>query len=343
MSIKKYLYRNKIEDAINAFVPQGADLCSKRQTTNAVQYIMSFPGTTTSPAMLIVYYNNDGTTTLNCSQGKNPDLSAKWAESIASSTEAVLYETSNLYFSSIEEDQFDYLKEFLSECNTTCTTRTVSNGCMYSFCGEYGEMLYATRYTNGAILFQGHPSITFNNAITALADIFPSDVILVGLTTYYKLEYKRDDLESELYNVCPNLVGKISNDIVNVMLPSIGLRRAIPKGLTDYSYLCFSVLRGLEGIIKTIFKDKGVTLSAKSNFGGLIKYDDVARVASVDSSKACLFSDAAEKDRVEKLYALLCQQRHRIFHYDPLTPLILDKDDAIDVLEETLKTINDAY
>ena len=72
-------------------------------------------------------------------------------------------------------------------------------------------------------------------------------------------------------------------------------------------------------------------------------YDDVARVASVDSSMACLFSDAAEKDRVEKLYALLCQQRHRIFHYDPLTPLILDKDDAIDVLEETLKTINDAY
>ena len=230
MSIKKYLYRNKIEDTINAFVPQGADLRSKRQTKNAVQYIMSFPGTTISPAMLIVYYNNDGTTTLNCSQGKNPDFSAKWAESIASSTEAVLYETNNLYFSSIEEDQFDYLKEFLSECNTTCTTRTVSNGCMYSFCGEYGEMLYATRYTNGAILFQGHPSITFNNAITALADIFPSDVILVGLTTYYKLEYKRDDLESELYNVCPNLVGKISNDIVNVMLPSIGLRRAIPKG-----------------------------------------------------------------------------------------------------------------
>lgn len=343
MSIKKYLYRNKIEDAINAFVPRGANLRSRRQTKNAMQYIMSFPGTAISPAMLIVYYNNDGTTTLNSSQGKNPEFSAKWAESVASSTEAVLYDTSNLYFSSIGEDQFDYLKEYLSECNTTYTIKAVPNGCMYSFCGEYGEMLFATRYTNGAIRFQGHPSITFNNAITALADIYPSDVILVELTTYYKLDYKRDDLENELYNVCPNLVGKLSNDVVNAILPSIGLQRAIPTGLTDYSYLCYPVLRGLEGIIKTIFKDKGEIIPARNSFGGLLNYDENLRVASVEPAKEGLFTDAVEKSRVECLYALLRQQRHRLFHFDQMSPILLSKDDAKDILEETLKTINDAY
>ena len=343
MSIKKYLYRDKVEDAIMAYAPQGANVRSKRQTKNAVQYIMSFPGTAISPAMLIVYYNNDGTTTLNCSQGKNPEFSAKWAESVASSTEAILYDTSNLYFSSIDEEQFDYLKEYLSECNTTCATRIVPNGCLYSFSGEYGDMLYATRYTNGGILFQGHPSITFNNAITALADIYPSDVILVGLTTYYKLDYKRDDMIEELMNVCPKLNGKLSDDIINSMLPSIGLRRAIPKGLTDYSYLCFPVLRGLEGILKTLFKERGVVISVTGNFGGYLKYDDVTRIASFEPAQEGLFIDPTEKDRVKSLYALLRQQRHRIFHFDTMAPIILSKEDAIDILEETLKTINDAY
>ncbi|MCI6419083.1 MAG: type II toxin-antitoxin system RnlA family toxin [Bacteroidales bacterium] len=343
MSIKKCLYRNKIEEAIKAFAPEGATIRQRRQTKNAVQYTMSFPGTDISPAMLIVYCNNDGTTTLNCSQGRNPEFSAKWAESVASSTEVVLYDTNNLYFKSIDEEQFDYLKEYMSECNTTCTRRILSNGCQYSFCGEYGDMLFATRYNNGAILFQGHPSLTFNHAITALADIYPSDVLLVGLTTYYKLDYRRDDMLEELMNVCPNLVGKLSNDIVDAMLPAIGLRRAIPAGLTDYSYLCFPVLRGLEGILKTLFKERGVVISATGNFGGYLKYDDVTRIASFEPAQEGLFIDPTEKDRVKSLYALLRQQRHRIFHFDTMAPIILSKEDAIDILEETLKTINDAY
>lgn len=56
-----------------------------------------------------------------------------------------------------------------------------------------------------------------------------------------------------------------------------------------------------------------------------------------------LFPDAVERTRVEKLYALLCQQRHRIFHFDSLTPILLSKNDALDILDQTLKTINDAY
>ena len=231
----------------------------------------------------------------------------------------------------------------MSECKTTCTTNDVSNGCKYTFCGASGEMLYATRYNNGSIRFQGHPSITFNNAISALIDIYPSDQILVGLTKYYKIDFQRDDLVRELINICPNVAGRIADDIVNVMIPSIGLRRAIPSGLTDYSYICFPVLRGVEGILTTIFKDKGEIISAHNNFGGKLKYDYTTRVASIEPGADPLFTDADERNRIEKLYALLCQQRHRIFHFDPLTPILLSKNDALDILDQTLKTINDAY
>lgn len=342
-SVKGFFNRKKIAEAIQAYVPADAIVVPQVLSRTQMKYTITFAESGVLPALLILDYNTDGTTTIEKSRGRNKEYSEKLGDFVAKQSRVRLFDTDTLYFETISDDQFDVLVDYMTGCNVTLTTKVVGNGNKYTFCGEYGDTLHATRYNNGAILFQGCPSITFNNAIDILADIFPSNVILVGLTKYYKLDFDPDDLKSELYNVCPNLAGKITNDIENVMLPSIGLRRAIPNGLTDYSYLCFSVLRGLEGIIKTIFKDKGVTLSAKSGFGGLLMYDDVARAASVDPSRVCLFSDVAEKDRVEKLYALLCQQRHRIFHYDPLTPLILDKDDAIDVLEETLNTINDAY
>lgn len=163
------------------------------------------------------------------------------------------------------------------------------------------------------------------------------------MTKYYKIDFKREELEGELLNICPKLVGKLSVDAVNAMLPSIGLRRAISNGLSDYSYLCFLVLRGLEGIIKTIYKNKGIIIPAKSNLGGYLKYDEATQLATVEPVQAGLFPDEIEKEQVEKLYALLCQQRHSIFHFDPMTPIILPKEDAIDILEQTLRTINDAY
>ena len=342
-SIKGYLYRDKIEDAIRTYIPADANVVSQVISKTQMKYTITFADSNIHPALLILDYNTDGTTTIEKSRGRNKEYSEKLGDFVAEQSQARLFDADTLYFETISDDQFDTLIDYLTECNATLTTKVVGNGNKYTFCGEYGDTLYATRYNNGSILFQGCPSITFNNAIDILADIFPSNVVLVGLTKYYKLDLEPDDLKSELYNLCPNLLGKITSDIENVMLPSVGLRRAIPNGLTDYSYLCFSILRGLEGIIKTIFKDKGVTLSAKSGFGGFLMYDDVARAASVDPSKVYLFPDTEEKERVEKLYALLCQQRHRIFHYDPMSPIILSKEDAIDVLEETLNIINDAY
>ena len=126
-------------------------------------------------------------------------------------------------------------------------------------------------------------------------------------------------------------------------MPSLALRRSIPDGLTDYSYLCFPVLRGLECIIKTVFKDKGATIPITGGFASYMCYDGVSRTASVHPHRAGLFPDPTEKARVEALYKLWFEQRHRIFHLDPLMPILLEKEDALDIIDQTLKTINDAY
>lgn len=340
---KLHLNRNLIEQAVIDCVGDNGSVTRENISSQKIKYTITFSDTSKLPALLFVDYNNDGTTTIEDCRGKNKEYAEQLAEHIVKSTQVSLYETDNLYFRSITDAQFDLFVDYMNSCKATMTSTVVANGDKYTICGEYGDTMYATRYKNGSIFFQGHPSITFNNAISILSDIYPSDVILVSLTKYYKINFDRADLEKELFCHCPKLVGNLGTDVINAVLPTLGLRRAIPEGLTDYSYLCFPVLRGLEGLIKTIFKSKGVILQAKSNFGGYLKYDDTTLTASLESSGLKVFTDAIEKTRVERLYALLCQQRHRIFHFDALSPVLLDKELALDIIEDTLKSINDAY
>ena len=343
MSLKKlHLYRDKIEQAVKEFVGVNT-LTIEEQSPQKIKYSVSFVDKNEPPAMVFVDYNQDGTTTIEDSRGKNKDYSARLAEHIAQNTQVCLFETGHLYFTAITQEQFDLFVEFMTGCAATITSEAVVNGDKYSICGEYGDMLYATRFNNGSILFQGHPCITFNNAITILSDLYPADIILEGLTKYYKLSFEQDDIKKELYSQCPNLNGNLTEDVVKAILPSLALRRSMPDGLTDYSYLCFPVLRGLECLIKTIFKDKGDTIPTTRGFANYMCYDDVSRTASVHTIKVGLFPDPIEKARVETLYKLWFEQRHRIFHLDPLMPILLGKEDALDIIDQTLNTINDAY
>lgn len=343
MSLKKlHLYRNKIEQAVRDFVGDNT-LQIEVQSPQKIKYSVFFANEDELPAIVFVDFNQDGTTTIEDTRGRNKEYAAKLAEHIANSTQACLYETGHLYFSEITQEQFDLFVEFMTGCAATITSEAVVNGDKYSICGEYGDMLYATRFNNGSILFQGHPCITFNNAITILYDIYPADLILEGLTKYYKLAFEQDNIKKELYSQCPKLNGNLTDDAVKAILPSLALRRSIPDGLTDYSYLCFPVLRGLECIIKTVFKDKGAPIPITGGFASYMCYDGASRTASVHPHRAGLFPDPIEKARVEALYKLWNEQRHRIFHLDPLMPILLGKEDALDIIDQTLKTINDAY
>lgn len=343
MSFKKlHLYRNKIEEVVKEYVGDNT-LQIEVQSPQKIKYSVSFSDDKILPAMVFVNYNQDGTTTIEDCRGRNKEYAAKLAEHIAKNTKVCLYETGHLYFTDITQEQFDLFLEFMTSCNTTITSEAVVNGSKYSICGEYGDILYATKFNNGSILFQGHPCITFNNAITILADLYPEDKILKGLTKYYKLSFDQSDLEKELYSQFPNLNGNLTEDVIKAILPSIALRLSLPEGLTDYSYLCFPLLRGLECIIKTIFKNNGATIPTTKGFANYMCYDDVNLTASVHPTKVALFPDPIEKVRVETLYKLWFEQRHRIFHLDPLMPILLSKEDALDIFEQSLNIINNAY
>ena len=85
MSLKKlHLYRNKIEQAVREFVGDNV-LQIEVQSSQKIKYSVSFADEKVLPAMVFVDYNQDGTTTIEDSRGRNKEYAAKLAEYIANS------------------------------------------------------------------------------------------------------------------------------------------------------------------------------------------------------------------------------------------------------------------
>lgn len=344
MSYKKLpLRRDSIEDAIVTFVDQKGTITKKTIGPNRTRFEIAFNDTSEKPAMIDVDFNADGTTTIEEFRGQNKTFSADLAKFIVENTQVVLYDTGNLFFESITDEQFDYLTDYAKDNDVTVSQQDVPNGTKFVLSGKYGDTLTATRFNTGSILFQGRPSMTFNTAITALGDIFPADVVLVGLQKYYKIDFSSDDLIKEVNCRCPNFSANLPDSIMKTILPTIGLSRAIPSGLTDYSYLCFPLFRGLEGLIKELFRQKGISIPLKGGFGGYLTYDASNSTASVLSPFDAIIGDSVFQSRIEYLYVLLNQHRHRLFHYDPLTPIYLCKDDAVSIIDEILSKIDGVF
>lgn len=341
--IRLPLQRELIEQKVQEYVADCGIVHKTKSKDNKIRYEIQFFDKTVKPAMLDIDFNMDGTTTMIALRGQNQDYSNKLASYVEVNTKVVLYDTDNLFFDSISDEDFNYLIDYVGENGITITQSPIPSGMKYVFSGRYGDTLTATRYNKGSIFFQGRPSITFNTTIAALGDIYPSDVILVGLQKYYKIGFDKNYLSNELQCRYAKLSAFLNEDLLNIILPTIALCRAIPDGLTDYSYLCFPLLRGLEGIIKMLFQQKSISIPLKSGFGGFLSYDDAAETASLLEPHLSAIGDVVFQTRVEQLYVLLNKQRHRIFHYDPLSPLRLERDDAMSIVDDTLTRIENAF
>ena len=128
MSLKKlHLYRNKIEQAVREFVGDNT-LQIEKLSPQKIKYSVSFANEDELPAIVFVDFNQDGTTTIEDTRGRNKEYAAKLAEHIANSTQACLYETGHLYFSEITQEQFDLFVEFMTGCAATITSEAVVNG-----------------------------------------------------------------------------------------------------------------------------------------------------------------------------------------------------------------------
>ena len=114
MTFKKInLNRALIKPAIEAFVGSSTTIDF---TEKAVGFhIYSFFQTGKAKASLNIYYNSNGTVTLQYKTGKNQDWSLEIAQNIVANCSVKVFNTNSFYLKAIRDEDFEVVLEFLVE------------------------------------------------------------------------------------------------------------------------------------------------------------------------------------------------------------------------------------
>ena len=244
---------------------------TKKEIGTAGGFVYSFQ-TENKTARIHVYYKNDGTSTINNDQCKNRLFSDSIVEKLLEKCQIKEFKFNQLYFKSITDEDFDFLIEYIKSIGAKVETeKTIPTGTQFKLKGKQGEDLSIIRYNNKSIHFQGKPSLLFNNIIDVLVDIFPANEVLDGQLGYYNITTPKEEILSELDTLYPITGANITPILKAIISPSIALRR-LSFDLSDFSFMAFPVLRGLEGVMKLVFSKHNITIT---NFDGFTDYFDI--------------------------------------------------------------------
>jgi len=294
-------------------------------------------------AMLNLFFNNDGTTTITPT-GKNTEIS---------SVIKALLEEQCKYSSSAQGNTYSIRKlprewaekiiEYLSSLeDVTVEEHSIDITPMhksYMFTSKIGDKLTINVYQTGTLTLQGKPAYLYGEAISFLSycNEVSVDDIVNSINSFHDVHVKTSEVRNEMEVLMPSAYGNIDEMILKLLSPSILLRK-VNIDLEDYSCYTFPALRALEGYIKYLFGLKGITIG--HNFGNVFNGDVLTpQIASQ-------IGDATFQNELERLYVYFKRNRHVIFHTDQIligTRLIEDKHEADEIVNTVLNLIESSY
>jgi len=151
-------------------------------------------------------------------------------------------------------------------------------------------------------------------------------------------------IETDLSAHIPHAYKHIGTKLDAIMAPSLILLNNT-KELTDYSAYAFPVLRGSEGVLKSVFINEGIPI--EKDFGEFFSFDKTKGRCQWAKDKDCtvLFPNEEFRKSLLDLYRFYHDQRHTIFHIDATiaTSRTLEYEEAIDIVKRGLGLIDKIY
>lgn len=299
-------------------------------------------------ALIVLYKKTDGTTTINPSVGKNPELSKELAKHIVDKCLITTRKSFSLSFRDVNEETYNLLCEFLTkdikaeiadEKNTTSQKQLKVKG-------PYKDEISIIYYNNKTVLIQGKPLNLYIEIKLFFYDILSFDEVVKTEAATYEIDIKVQDIRNELKSYLPNSYSFLDDRIIKIITPALSLAK-LEIVLEDYSSFAFPALRGLEGYIRKLLTAKGNENYVKScgKLGSLFRKDhnNIERLQEFARDDIeCDMTIAA----LEKSYNLWKSKRHPYFHVDirtQITPIIWKKEDAEELIFEVLNTIEETY
>lgn len=294
-------------------------------------------------AMLNLFFNNDGTTTITPT-GKNTEISSVIKALLEEQCKYSGSEQGKTYsIRKIPGEWAENLIKYLSSLeNVTAEeygTDTVPVHRTCVFTSKIGDKLTVNIYQTGTLTLQGKPAYLFSEAIAFLSycnDVSVDDIIN-SINSFHDVSIKTSEVRNDMEVLMPRAYGNIDETILKLLSPSVSLRK-VNIDLEDYSCYAFPALRALEGYIKYLFGLKGIAIGY--TFHKIFKGDVLI------SSIADQIADAEFQRELERLYAYFRGNRHVIFHTEQIligTKMIEDKHEADEIINMVFHLIESSY
>lgn len=334
------LNREKLHNHIDTELSKNYQVTKDIKPNNLT--IFKFIVTGSPVAMLNIYENQDGTTTLNYKVGANQDLSKKIAEQLVSICQIKEFKSNSFYIKSIRDEDFEAMLSFLVDGgNTIKNDKTEQKGKrIVSIKGKQGDSITITKHSNNAFQVQGKPMLLFNEVIELLSELMPFKDVIEQQLAFYETNLTTSDILGELENKLPTTHGLIEDKIKVILTPSLALSK-IGIELQDYSAYAFPVLRALEGVLKQIFKKNDVIIP-KEGFGEYIVKSGNNYIFTDDGKGK--ISNSEIQNKICNLYKYYNIHRHALFHVDGgvVTTKTISKQESDDIIKKTLELIEGA-
>lgn len=294
-------------------------------------------------AMLNLFFNNDGTTTISPT-GKNTEISSiiktlleeqcKYSSSAQGRTYSIR---------KLPKEWAEKIVEYLSSLrNVTVEEHSIDTMPIhksYMFTSKIGDKLTINVYQTGTLTLQGKPAYLYGEAISFLSycnDVSIDDIV-DSINSFHNVNIKTSEVRNDMEVLMPRAYGNIDEMIFKLLSPSISLRK-VNIDLEDYSCYTFPALRALEGYLKYLFGLKGITIGY--TFGNIFN-GDVLTPPIADR-----IGDRTYQSELERLYVYFKGNRHVIFHSTQIligTKLIEDKHEADEIINTVINLIESSY
>ena len=329
--------RDKIGKVINENYASKFDISLDEKPNNL--WVYKFKGTGIQPAILNVYYVNDGTTTLYYKLGTNQDLSLEIANLIKDNCSIKEFKSNSFYLKSIRDVDFETILEYLALENEIETDEINIKGRIVKVKGKQGDKITLHHFSNGAFQAQGKPRMIFNDVIAILSEVMPFKDIVNSQLEFYETNLTADDILGELETRLPISSQYLLDKVKSVLSPSLALKKFVIE-LDDFSAFAFPVLRGLEGVLKQIYFDNGIIIG-KEGFRDYLQIDGGGINVTLSSNTTNKINCGKTHKAICDIYSFYNYNRHSLFHMDGtiVTSRILNRTEAESIINNALNLI----
>lgn len=331
-NIKKFLEDNQciLDDSVEDF------------EDNRRRVVFGVAGT--EFAMIDLFFNRNGTTTIHWKIGKNISLGEKLAIFLKSTIDSAEFENVNYSLIGITTDSFNSIIEIFNESREfIITIRQESQDSKQISLQSisHQDQITVTHYKNNRRLqIQGKPLTCYRRLIYLLTD-------LLDLKGLEKVLYRKDDSSAEivrkemaedyLRGYFANSYDLFPDTIKKLLISGCCVKLASPQ-LPDYCLLLYPDLRALEGVLRELMsKYKMYVADADKGFGEFFDYKNGFCTLKQEHTENISCPKMVEA--FNNAYNFYRKHRNTLFHMEDNA----DTSRMIDTLDKAISLSKDTY